>query len=396
MEAGTKTKMCHDAEDVLSMTPSNARDFLLKLQKNGELESYLRETLKNRSLIAFFSYWEKWFPEDIRRLIDENVRLWKKADGIDDEGVLPLRLDEIFSSSELRAIFENTKAIQLTFGCSQNCPRCGFDAACGVRDIFPFPQLKILYKRHGDSLGRAKPIQYWASEPTDYRWGNRSYYDAYQLAVEYAGYRPHITSRNTNDEAWLKFLDDQCRLLKNGTPRVSAFQLTDKEFRAIEDFLGKESKVVILGRDGPHYRYLGISAEQNLRGWLDLAGIGCFNSMLLTPRGLYNLVQVPVSLEFPQGQIVVPFEKFGTDEITVGSSLKAVLRNAIVLQRWNHRTKPLTHAFQRFVGRLPQKIHLLNKAGVFRVLHDRNGVVVGVERVRREICERARRIRKNG
>lgn len=48
------------------------------------------------------------------------------------------------------------------------------------------------------------------------------------------------------------------------------------------------------------------------------------------PRGIYNNVQIPVSENYPQGQIVVPLEKISDKPIIKGDSLKTVLRECIV------------------------------------------------------------------
>jgi len=45
-----------------------------------------------------------------------------------DTTSLPLNLEKIYCQEDLKRIFSNVGAFQLTYGCSHGCPMCGIDA----------------------------------------------------------------------------------------------------------------------------------------------------------------------------------------------------------------------------------------------------------------------------
>lgn len=194
-------------EKILDMSPREMADLFLGLDRKGELQSFLEKSAENPALIAQFGYWEKWLEKDQRRLVDEIVAQKKEAyEGKADNNSLLLYLDKRFTPEELSLIFSHTQAIQLCFGCSKGCPFCGFDAVPGAREHIPYSQLANLFQKYGKDLGENESMLYWASEPSDYaskmESEKKTYKDIQDLAVEYAGYPPHITSKEINDANW--------------------------------------------------------------------------------------------------------------------------------------------------------------------------------------------------
>ncbi|MCL5795309.1 MAG: hypothetical protein M1338_03040 [Patescibacteria group bacterium] len=315
------------SENILGMSPKELMDYFVSLHQEGKLETFLNKSLENNSLVAKFSYWEKWLEQNHQKLIDCLVAEKKKLYPGDSES-LPLNVEEKFSADELKLIFSNLGSIQLTFGCSKGCPFCGFDAPLGTRDYIPYSQLANLFQRYGKQINKTQPFLYWASEPSDYisreHLENKTYQDVHQLAIEYAGYSPHITSRETRNNAWLNFL--KLQNMSEGGARVSVYGLSQKETEIIKE--KTNSEVGIVGENTSHIKGLGRSFSFSEFGQQSI-GIGCFNGVLLTPRGLYNVIQVPLSEKFPQGQIVVPIEKQDNKAIKKGDSILNILKGNI-------------------------------------------------------------------
>lgn len=199
-------------ERLLQLPPRDMTDLLESLSRK-QLESLLEKIVEHPALIAHISYWEKWLQTEQRRLVDELVvekkRIYEPEKA--DEGSLPLHLEERFTPDELSLIFSAIGAIQLTFGCSKGCPFCAFDALPGIREHIPYTQLANLFQQYGKNLKNSKPFLYWASEPIDYAsevgLENKTYQDVHQLAVEYAGYVPHVTHLRKIYAERVKFFD---------------------------------------------------------------------------------------------------------------------------------------------------------------------------------------------
>ena len=301
------------------------RDFLEKTDKETNLCVFIEKLFKNASAIALFSYWEKWFSIRYQKIIDEITKK-RMIDTRWEKSFLPLGLDKRFSKKELKIIFSNIGAIQLTFGCSGGCRLCGVDAALGIRQHISFLQLINLFKKYGQYLRLTAPLLYWASEPYDYLSNGwlfkKTYRDVHALAIKYAKYVPSITTRVLLDKKWTNFI-------AKGKNRVSVFGAPEERIKELK----KEINIKLHGKNRTHFKGLGLSflATNNLYfKKRNHGGIGCFNGILLTPRGLYNIVQVPVSEKYPQGQIVLPLISLTGKDIKVGDELADVMLRGLI------------------------------------------------------------------
>lgn len=144
-------------EEILRKSPEELADFFSDLEEKNELEGFLEKAAEHESLVAMFSYWEKWLEKDQGQLIDRIVEKKREVYGESSES-LPLELEKKFNEDELSLIFNNTGAIQLTFGCSKGCPFCGFDAIPGVREHIPYSQLLNLFQEYGLVLNKPHPF----------------------------------------------------------------------------------------------------------------------------------------------------------------------------------------------------------------------------------------------
>jgi len=365
-----------EVEKLLNSSPKEIVERLSSFKDEKSLQDYLERVCENPAIVAQLSYWEKWLQEEQRNILEQIVQKKRKIyQGAENPESLPLRLEKRFNDEELKIICENLGAIQLTFGCSRGCPFCGFDAVPGVREHIPYVQLANLFKRYGDFLKKSRPFLYWASEPSDYRnydyeeEKERTYRDVHQLAQLYAGYSPHITSANLNPE-WIKFLTSQ----EEASHRISVFGLNEEKIDQILSSISseEEKRLKLVGKGKKHFKGIGLSfykREEEVS-----IGIGCINGLLLTPRGLYNVIQSQISEELPQGQYVIPFEGFSNQEIKKGENIKDVLRRFVVSYE---ATPPLTQR-QRAIIISPnreKKVVVFDKRGTIVEIYDYDLIV---------------------
>jgi len=103
----------------------------------------------------------------------------------------------------------------------------------------------------------------------------------------------------------------------------------------------------------------------------------CQHGVLLTPRGLYNIAQIPVSADFPQGQIVMPLEKISDKPIARGDSLKDVLRESVV----KSESTLSRGAFLFGLDTKWQTLNITRKDGSYRIIFNKEGIIEHVEPV---------------
>ena len=339
--ASEKTK-----DTILFCRPDELSGHLTEFTEQSSVEEFFRRVCDDADMLAQVSYWEKWLTRDQISML-ERIRLEQRRDVRKNE--LPLGIENRFDEKERDVIFSNTSAVQLTVGCSFGCPHCGFDAVKGVKEEIPYEQIKNMFQRYGNKIGKSKPMLYWASEPSDYHSvdieGNeKSYPDIHKLAVDEARYTPEITTQN-HSESWL----NEIRAIKRRTDlssktslRVSAHGLSDEEISRLNGSEEKEVFKIIGTGAKPEERkkLIGMGITQKKQEDLDpdkpKSGIACRDGILITPRGLYGMVVVPISKEFPQGQIIMPLHEISNLPIKSGDSMKEILTRAIVETNYSH------------------------------------------------------------
>ncbi|MFA6476381.1 MAG: radical SAM protein [Candidatus Paceibacterota bacterium] len=305
-------------EEIILLNPGQLADYFAELTREGRLETYLDEALENPELVAQFSYWEKWLAQEERKLLDNIIaqkrEIYRETQEDDDE--LPLGLEKRFTPEQLKLIFENLHAIQLTFGCSKGCPFCAFDAVPGAREHISYKQLERIFQNYGQSLKKNTSILYWASEPSDYLDEDKTYLDVYQLAELYAGYQPHTRSRETDKKEWVEALLGK---LPKERVAISFYGINNSGKKR----LFRDAEIDLVGENRSHQRGFGVSnREEKTEGE---HGITQGTYPIITPRGLYNIVSLPNSERYPQGQVVVPIIDLNGAEIEIGDPIEKVL-----------------------------------------------------------------------
>lgn len=373
-----------DLEAIIELSPSALVEKINSFRAAGKLKEFLNQALGNTSCRAVISYWEKWLDKNTQKMVDEIIaeknRAYEEKNGSDPES-LPLHLEKKFPEKVLKMIFTNVHSIQLTFGCSKGCALCGFDAIPGIREHIPYHQLVNLFQKYATELEKGRPLLYYASEPSDYSSEGKTYADVHQLAKEYAGYNPHITS-NHKEEEWLKFINEQ----KNGS-RVSVYGIKNEK---IEKIKTNFENLKVAGQGKKHQKGVGVTNNGKKRAH----GLESSNGLVLTPRGLYNSVLLPnsrVNREFPQGHLMVPFNRMGTDAIVPGQTLKKILRTAFALNgfyddsdggntfRYLNLNNPWPGTVD-LIGLKPRRrLDICAADGFYKLWHDENGIVQRVE-----------------
>ena len=361
-------------KEILRMSPPELVSFLAEQEQKGQLNAFLLEASQNDALVAEFSYVEKLLKTEIGRLLDQIIKEKKEQYGQTEN--LPLKLDKKYSPEELKIMLPRLKAIQLTFGCSKGCPLCGFDAVPGVRDQFDYSAIANLLQQYSDQLKIARPFFYWASETSDHP----EYQNIHELAESRLGYSPNITTREVNDPAWLEFLGNN----KSQT-RISLYELNAEKGDQIETTIKTFNKQIeILGKNEHHRPGIGKSFKpesSSSEKKIYKAGIGCINGLLLSPRGLYSVVQLPLSARYPQGQIVQPFKKLQDITINPGDNLSDILQSTISLTDFNLREETyydpqLEMGVHKLEGEnFSKKTFLRGQSKVYKVIFDEDGIV---------------------
>lgn len=327
-EIETTERIKINKSSLISMPPRELRAHVLQLVKSGAIQSFLNDALKDDALRAHLSYWEKWLPGRVQKMIDNDADARAKVDSneVDETVSLPLHLEKKFEEKELEFFMKHLMSIQLTFGCSVGCPKCGFDAPRGVRGQISYNQLEKMFKKYGTLMAENKPYLYSASEPKDYKDGDKTYEDVHRLVIKKAGYKPEVTTAYGvfGDEDWTDFINnsgevDSAKFSKWAPKNVRINKEKEKEEVPIAPDYGIKEQVPGIGVD-------------TLRGKYAMQGIGCREGLLLTPRGLYATIQANggISEVLPQGQIICPIERVATEPPLLGESIYDILRRGII------------------------------------------------------------------
>lgn len=390
-------------EEILNLSPKEMANYLNSLEEQGTLEEFLEQAVEDKSLLAQFSYWEKWLEKDQQKLLESIIERKREIYPPESES-LPLELEKDFSEEDLRLIFANMKAVQLTYGCSKGCSFCGFDAVKGAREHIPYSQLVNMFKKYGHQLSKGHPFLYWASEPSDYAskegLEDKTYQDVHQLAIKYGGYEPSITSFNFSQE-WMDFMASKTSNYPVGDRRLSVYGMKEEGVKRIklrvvesEDSNLKKGagfqNIKVTGgypstqKPGDtftlkHVKGMGKSfEEQEAIDDIPKSGIACVDGTLLTPRGLFNMFVVPISKEYPQGVIIVPLEKITDEPVKEGEDLQEVMRRSIMWGKYSHEgaMTESQNAYQKYKGTFPKRAMIYGKSKKYRVDIDQDGKIV--------------------
>nr|MBA4405317.1 hypothetical protein [Nanoarchaeum sp.] len=254
-----------------------------------------------------------------------------------------------FNEEQLKLIFRNAAAIQLTDGCNSCCPDCGLGAKNGVRDFIRFDFLKTLFSDYGSELEKSECPLYYASEPFDYQDGSKGYQDVHNLFIKCTGYSPFVSTSlpKGHEEEILRFVlgynrpneQEKNRFFTRFIGRLSLttanYERVNEVFQRIASELGCEDKtldewVVRYNKDRKdeikrygctdsieifdfynedtcgelHSKRLGERHKDNL----GKNGIICKHGTLITPENVYNLQAVRPSRKHLLGQILTPID----------------------------------------------------------------------------------------
>lgn len=334
----------------IEMSPLQIRTLFIVLREKGILEGFLRAIVDDYEMVALFSYWQKWMPVNIRKRFDYAVENWRQEPL--HQGEYPLGLDQRMSDSELELMAGNLYALQLTFGCSFGCYTCGVDAVPGVRGQMSYSKLRKFIRRHLSDLRDARPLLHFASDPENYLSENKRFADVRELLYPHGHLdQSAVVSRSRSADFWKS-------LPKGSMGHLSVDQIPDiEEIRALRQKLtqwgihvheGMQQDIDDLlevegSHDLPaHYQALarankishqrGIGVSTLREGYNQVGGVCHVTGMVLTPRGVYNVVSLDECTEkYPQGLVVVPTSGTSFRYAQAGQSIESVLTGSFVL-----------------------------------------------------------------
>lgn len=329
------------------MNPWELTAFFKYLHDSDQLEQFLE--LGGDSVsdfhIPLWSYYERYLPEFHRKALD-NVAMHHLPCARDDTD-LPLALNRRFDDQELDLIFGQTSNVQFSFGCSGCCQKCGADATPGVRERSDVDLVKKMIERWAQCFSKNKTVFYFASDPRDLP----GYTELHAFIKEVCGYDPLVTTKVSDDEESMEWIQALASVCDNF--RLSLFHILDLDeildFKLkIHEAIGKFPEIA-----GDHDQLLDFFGGKDFPYEGHLDGIGTrfagstinmakrlTGGVLLTPRGLYNRVDIPMVTEsFPQGHILTPIIELDRDfEPKTGDFLPELLTRCVV--RKNTKANP--------------------------------------------------------
>ena len=277
----------------------------LTLLPPGELDSAMNDRNLNVEALsqedfAFIAYYAKYVRREIQTAITKRLRT------TDIQRIL-----ESYPADVRRKIFENLGALQLTYGCNVGCDFCGFDAIHGARKHIPFETIEWMIDEYGREIKENDTFFYYASEGPDYTAvrssGNKADYDdVLQLCTEKLDWHPFTgtTAKERHHPVLRKMIDNKHSFLVSVTSEEESIAVPD-DIRLSKLHVGLNRNIKTVP--------LGTSALR--QGQIADEGIGCFDGTLITPAGVYSVIQCQNIEQWataPQRQFVIPFA--GTHE----------------------------------------------------------------------------------
>ena len=276
--------------------------------------------LQDQHSLAFLLYYSKWlsrpFQEVLLTFALKRYKLFNKQFLY----WIPFSLS-LYPKRMQHLIMQNIGFLQTNFWCTKWCFFCGCDAIYSKNPIsIPFPQIKYLFKNYSKEITKNYTYLYWASDPLDYRFRNKTYKHVLKLYQKYIKKRPYTSSAIRKDNFWLY------KQIAKKVTRVSYLWSDKQIYEKIKHQINDDSYE---GFSLKNIRYNGLWGYKNQK--YD-NGILCLNGTLLTPFCAYNLVNIGrCNNFFPQWLLSYPVLTLSNDQIKPGDNLIDFLTKKIVM-----------------------------------------------------------------
>ncbi|OGG09386.1 hypothetical protein A2154_01200 [Candidatus Gottesmanbacteria bacterium RBG_16_43_7] len=238
---------------------------------------------------------------------------------------------ETFSPGELKIMFNNLVALQLTEGCNGSCPFCVFGTKSGVTAKYSYDSIFRLFHEKSLLMNENPFLLYWNSDPFDYRDEDKSFLDVYTLyrqflpnhsqyistAIPRGGEEDfirfmtylasdYITGRNTNR----RIVPVRLSLSSQNIQRVEStvLTLTDRLIDSglsqtdINDFY--EKTLTTVGR----FNFFLLPIGPNIKKADDIKNtysIACRDGVIISPAACQAIMMTAATVYEPSGQTVV-------------------------------------------------------------------------------------------
>lgn len=237
-----------------------------------------------------------------------------------EENPPDLDSDEIYVASNwpvLRQIMKQIAFIEITKGCSGPCASiCAAVMKSKPQAHIPFKILEWMLRTFKDELQHSTWVPYYASDPQDYRDGDKTGADVYQLIYDELGIVPYTSTYYSTDQGALDFLHDlvvvkglsigRISCLASGLEEDAADKLIEAMRRQSGEALTNEHEQTIraaveLGKKGnAEAKVYGNAIRNGMQNaQLSNEQVSCSHGLTLTCSGLRAHIYYPNSKLFP-------------------------------------------------------------------------------------------------
>ena len=211
-----------------------------------------------------------------------------------------------------KLIFKNIRVLQLTEGCSGGCKACGNGAELGVKAQLSFKDIRNIFRAHGERFRANHVFPYYGSDPLDYQdpKTGHTYLDVSHLFRTECGYIPGLRTIVPRGKVSLakELADFGIRFgislsymntgrLKHDWPELFDAKTLKQKYPTVEVDRIKFNHSLNSKTNS--------AADDPLENF---EGIGCFDGLLLTPAGFYNVIQGVGTPDFPEAQMRVEID----------------------------------------------------------------------------------------
>jgi hypothetical protein len=209
-------------------------------------------------------------------------------------------------------IFKNMRVLQLTEGCSGGCKSCGNGADFGVKDQLSFKDIRNIFRVHGHRFRSNHVFPYYGSDPLDYQdpKTGHTYLNVSHLFKTECGYMPGLRTIVPRGKVQLaKDLADfgirfgiSLSYMNTGRLKHDWPELFDPST------LKQKYPTVDIDRIKFNRSLNQKTSSADADPLENFEGIGCFDGLLLTPAGFYNVIQGVGTPDFPEAQMRIKID----------------------------------------------------------------------------------------
>ncbi len=296
--------------------PSEIKD-IINTFDTKQFEALIQNNFYN---ISFLGYYYKRLSKTHQSILLNSIKKSFDTYNTSHRYNLPYAL-RIYSKKERKLIMSNLWFFQISFGCTKGCYFCWCDAPFFHNPIsIPFNHIKYTLRRFSDDFKKNYTYLYRASDPLDYKRGNRSYKHILKLHKRVLHRLPY-TSTAVNHQN-LGFYKE----IQESVTRVSYLGSNKNIYANIQHLIHDDTYEWYSIKDT---RFNGLNWFMNQK--YD-NGILCLHGTVITPFFAYNLVNLwKCNNFFPQWLLSFPIIKIKNNIIKQWDNLLDHMTSKVVM-----------------------------------------------------------------